>query len=113
MDMPRQDESRVASVPDSGHDEVWALNATITREGRVADVQLLSETPRETNWNAVGRVLDAAAAARFEPARSGGSPVAVTNMIWLLEHLTVRPKAHGEVHAVRPAHVAAAVTSAA
>jgi hypothetical protein len=47
----------------------------------------------------VGQVLDAAALARFEPARSGGSPVAVTNMIWLLEHLTVRaPKVPGEVH---------------
>ncbi|MGE5361763.1 MAG: zf-HC2 domain-containing protein [Bacteroidales bacterium] len=112
--VPRQEETRVASMPDFTRDEVWAVNATISREGRVADLQLLgSEAQTQQNWNTIGRVLDAAAAARFEPARSGGSPVAVTNVIWLLEHLTVRPKARGEVRAIKPAHAAATVTSAA
>lgn len=101
--VPRQELPGAPLVTGVARDEeVWGVNATITREGRVADLQLLSSEfadGNKPNWNAVGRVLDAAALVRFEPARSGGSPVAVTNMIWLFTHLTVRPKVPGEVRA--------------
>ena len=36
-------------------------------------------------------LLDAAAQTRFEPARAGGSPVAV-NMVWLLAQTKVRAR---------------------
>lgn len=104
IDLPRQEKEKKdaepAAIPVSASDEeMCALNATITREGRVSDLQLLTsgDSPTTTpNWTAVGEMLDSAARARFEPARSGGNPVAV-NMVWLLAHLTVRPKVRGQV----------------
>jgi hypothetical protein len=104
IDVPRQDEMSAAPVPEVTADNVWAVNVSITREGRVADLQLISDAAEgQPNWNTVGKVLDAAARAKFEPARSGGAPVAVRDMVWLIAHLTVRPKAPGEVRAV-PLH---------
>jgi hypothetical protein len=100
--LPRQDLDQVAAVPALATDEEIMLDATITREGRVASLQLMnSEGPMgqraETDWKTVGEVLDSVAQARFEPARSGGAPVAV-KMFWYLTHTTVRPKARGQVH---------------
>jgi hypothetical protein len=107
--LPRQENNDIASIPENAKDEeLCALNATITREGRVAEMQLLMSEglngsgTTAPNWKIVGEMLDSAARARFEPARSGGAPVAV-NMVWLLAHVTVRPKARGEVRAPAPA----------
>lgn len=107
--VPRQELNRVVAMPDVLTDEVWAVNATITREGRVADLQLLmgeevdgKPGQQQPNWNTVGQMLDSAALVRFEPARSGGSPVAVTDMVWLLTRLTVRPKAPGALRLAVP-----------
>ncbi len=109
MALPRQENDEIAAIPENVRDEeLCALNATITREGRVAEMQLLMSEglngsgTTAPNWKIVGEMLDSAARARFEPARSGGEPVAV-NMVWLLAHLTVRPKARGEVRAPAPA----------
>ncbi len=115
--LPRQEKDAVAAIPENTKDEeLCALNATITREGRVAELQLLMSEGLDgsgttaPNWKIVGEMLDSAARARFEPARSGGEPVAV-NMVWLLAHLTVRPKARGEVRAPAPAPVVVPVRS--
>ena len=111
MVLPRQDLDQ-AAVPALATDEEIMLDATITREGRVASLQLMNpEGPTgqraASDWKTVGEVLDSVAQARFEPARSGGAPVAV-KMFWYLTYTTVRPKAHGQVHRMRPVpHVVA------
>ncbi|MCL4845189.1 MAG: zf-HC2 domain-containing protein [Acidobacteria bacterium] len=71
-------------------DLVLALAAVVTQEGRVAYPELLSTSVHDRE--AVGRVLDALAAARLEPASLRGAPIAV-NLVWLLTHTTVRAKA--------------------
>jgi hypothetical protein len=106
--MPRQDGERVAAVPELTTDDEIMLDTTITREGRVASLQLMNPDgptgKREIgDWKTVGEVLDSVAQARFEPARVGGEAVAV-KMFWYLTHTTVRPKARGHVQrAVGPA----------
>lgn len=83
-------------------DEVLALSAVVTREGRVSRVELVmpaaSRLPRH---DAVLELLDAAAQTRFEPARAGGSPVAV-NVIWLMAHTTVVGKHEADVVIAAP-----------
>jgi len=79
-----------------GDDAEFTLAAVITRDGTVSSLELLAS---DENGRPIGKserrealsVLDAASTARFEPARYGGSPIAV-NMIWLLSHTTVRGK---------------------
>ncbi len=106
--MPRQpiprgdNDDSLAAVPGLTTDEEIMVETRITREGRVASLQLMNPDgpsgPREVNdWKTVGRVLDSVAQARFEPARVGGERVAV-KMFWYLTHTTVRPKARGHVH---------------
>ena len=46
-------------------------------------------------------MLDAAARARFEPAKSGGAPVAV-NVVWLLSRTTVKGRPDYDLYLVRP-----------
>lgn len=70
-------------------DAVVALWAVVTREGRVTGLELLPQEARlPIAESAMGALLDAAAQARFEPARAGGAPVAV-NMVWLLAQTRV------------------------
>lgn len=70
---------------------LFALQAVVTREGRVQNLELLvqdsSEAPIGTRT--IHHLLGAAAQTRFEPARAGGAPVAV-NMVWLLAQTKVR-----------------------
>lgn len=61
-----------------------AISAVVTREGRIAQTQLLEGTP---NALLVQSLEDAA---RFQPASRAGSPVAVS-LVWLVSHTTVRP----------------------
>jgi putative zinc finger protein len=90
-------EHLVTTAADNEEESVFALAATVTREGRIASLELLGGNNRSSKrGSAADRqatidLLDAISKARFEPARSGGSPVAV-NMVWLLAHLTVRGK---------------------
>ena len=75
-------------------DAVFTLAAVVTREGRVAHLELLRETgddvvPGTEEAKVVANLLDAVSRARFEPASVAGLPVAV-NMVWLVAHTTVR-----------------------
>lgn len=72
-------------------DTVFALAAVVTREGRIANLELLHANGDNTKL--VEGLLDAVSRARFEPASVAGSPVAV-NMIWLVAHTTVRATKH-------------------
>lgn len=72
-------------------DLVLALAAVVTQEGRVAHSELLQASKQDREL--VLQLMNAVAAARFEPASVGGEPVAV-NLVWLITHTTVRAKAH-------------------
>jgi anti-sigma factor ChrR (cupin superfamily) len=97
MRMPRalDDLFFAASSDAESGDEEFALTAVVTREGRVANVELLraSRVGRTiSNAKDVERaeaLLDDVSWARFQPASFSGAPVAV-NMVWIVAHTTVR-----------------------
>jgi predicted anti-sigma-YlaC factor YlaD len=84
-------------------DAVFAFASVVTREGRVSGLELLHA--RGGKWvGEAGRIeglMDAVSQARFEPAVSDGSPVAV-NMVWLVANTTVRPSEAEKVVAAPP-----------
>ena len=70
------------------------LSAVVTREGRVRDMAWVPVSAGSASGERdILHLLDAASQTRFEPARSGGAPVAV-NVVWLLSHTTVVGKPH-------------------
>ena len=74
-------------------DAVFTLAAVVTREGRIANLELLHANGGQQladQARLVEGLLDAVSRARFEPARMAGLPVAV-NMVWLVARTTVRP----------------------
>jgi hypothetical protein len=92
--MPRALDELFAAPPSSG-DSAFMLAAVVTREGTVANLELLSPitgqaaAPGTDEAKAMEDLLGAVSRARFEPASVGGLPVAV-NMVWLVAHTTVR-----------------------
>ena len=69
-----------------GISRMWSSSATAcTGRPQPADARELSE------------LLNAAATARFEPARAAGSPVS-QNVVWLVSHTTVRAPLRAYVH---------------
>lgn len=89
------------SVPTD--DATFALSTVVTRDGRIADYEVLgSHYPTDhgtdlhyTSTDAVlttadvSYVREAVKRTRFSPAQCGGAPVAV-NMVWLLARTTVK-----------------------
>lgn len=77
---------------------VFTLSAVVTREGRVANLELVTAndlptvTPGTDEAKLVEDLMGAVSRARFEPASKAGSPIAV-NMVWIVAHTTVRAKA--------------------
>jgi hypothetical protein len=131
--LPRQELEPIAAMPVLTTDQDVLVESTITKEGRVTDLQLMNwggpTGERAANdWKVVGQVLDSVARARFAPTRSqvwrgsyfsgvAGEPIAV-KVFWYFTHTTVigesdgepepesdaRPKAPGEArHGARPA----------
>lgn len=108
----------------SEEEAVFALAAVVTREGRIANYEVLLSKrdgarggSRESQARHVTTLLDKVAQSRFAPAERGvaRAPVAV-NMVWLLARTTVRgtssralefetvpPRAPAPVPAVKPA----------
>ncbi len=90
----------------SDEDSVFAVGATVTREGEISDLNLLNgsdgtdPTLSAKERRDLKNLLDTMAKARFEPARYGNNPVAV-NMVWLYAQVNVRPKvpAGSKLHA--------------
>lgn len=93
--MPKPlDHAFSADADDLDAEALITLAATVTREGRVANLSLLSGTDPEGHADgeearAVAHLMDAVSRARFEPASVAGSPVAV-NMVWMVARTTVR-----------------------
>lgn len=105
--LPRADPDAFMPSPLANPGEGWlAVSAVVTREGNVRDVVVLpSPSMRaESEERDILDVLGAAAQTRFEPARAGGTPVAV-NVVWLLAHTTVVGKEHEMVPTPVPAAI--------
>ena len=75
----------------SEEDEVFALAAVVTRNGRVVSPEVLSKQSSEAERARVNRLLDEISRARFEPARMGGTAVSVKT-VFVLARTTVRAK---------------------
>jgi hypothetical protein len=91
---PRAVEEGAPALQMPEDEAVFALAAVVTREGRVANYEvLLSELDGARRRTAAGdasALLDVVAQARFNPAqRVEGTPVAV-NLVWLLARTTVK-----------------------
>jgi anti-sigma factor RsiW len=107
-------DSALASLP--GDDAVVALAAVVTREGRVANYEVLfseRESVRRhdtaVQTDDVSSVVNAVKQSRFTPAQAvDGAPVAV-NMVWVLARTTVKGSAQAAAAVIEPAPVRIAV----
>lgn len=101
-----------APMPTTGEDGEWALSAVVTREGRIQNLEMLTAQNLEVltaeqalalqaRPEVVLGMLDAASRARFHPAISGGSPVAV-NVVWLVTSTTVKGRPDYDLYLLRP-----------
>jgi hypothetical protein len=87
----------------TGRDAFVALSAVVTREGTVANLELLGDglDPEPgaavSDAKRVEELMGAVSRARFEPAMRRGLPVAV-NMVWVVTHTTVRAAKHHPLH---------------
>ena len=91
-----------------------AFAAVITREGNISGLEALGDNRGRLQ---VAQLINEISRGRLEPARYGADPIAV-NMVWLVEHMTVKPAAGGRcartavrgssVNDARPAHLMSA-----
>jgi hypothetical protein len=91
-------------MPTTTGDAEFAVAAVVTREGRVQNLELVAEQARALHVKpeVVLAMLDAAAQARFEPAKkAGGAPIAVS-MVWLLSSTTVKGLPDYDMYLLRP-----------
>jgi hypothetical protein len=65
-----------------------AFAAVITREGNISGLEALGEGRDQRQ---VAQLINEISRGRLEPARYGADPIAV-NLVWVVEHLTVKPK---------------------
>ncbi len=76
---------------ESEEDAVFALAAVVTRNGRIANLEYLSDQSSNSDRARAIRLLDEVSRARFEPARMNGAAIAVRTVL-VLAHTTVRGK---------------------
>jgi hypothetical protein len=100
MSLPR---AYAPVMPTTTGDAEFAVAAVVTREGRVQNLELVAQQMRALHVRpeVVLAMLEAAAQARFEPAKAGGSPVAVS-MVWLLSSTTVHGLPDYDMYLLRP-----------
>lgn len=76
----------------SEEDTVFALAAVVTRQGRIASLEVVrSDQQGSRDREQILRLLDQVSRARLEPATVGGAPVAARR-VWVMAHTTVRAK---------------------
>lgn len=87
----------------SDEDALLALSAVVTREGRVQNLELLNEQARTLNVKpeVLLAIMNAASAARFQPAQAGGATVAVS-LVWLVATTTVKGQHDYDMFLLRP-----------
>jgi hypothetical protein len=71
-----------------GAEQMLTFSAVITREGNIAAMQALGDGRRSRQ---VALLINEISQGRLLPARYGTDPIAV-NLVWLVEHMTVKPK---------------------
>ncbi len=99
IQVPRALDDSPALDPMGEDEAVFALAAVVTREGRIANYEVLISERDGAPWDDraqarnVLTLLDKVAQSRFAPAEQGvaRAPVAV-NMVWLLARTTVKGK---------------------
>jgi len=95
MSLPRAFTGGAALDSLSEDEAVFAVATVLTKEGRVANYQLLAPEAniparrRASARNDVTAVMDAVQQTRFAPAQNAGQAVAV-NMVWLIARTTVK-----------------------
>ena len=102
VELPRADVDAVmpATVINRDRGEEVAYAALVTADGRLEEVEYLGERGRRSQpatHEQLSQLLNAAATARFEPARVAGLPVSF-NLVWLVAHTTVRAPLRAYVH---------------
>ena len=106
VELPRVDAEAVMPAAvmntDGGEDGVSAFSAVVTQDGDLTDLELLGGNSRGLHMPPathaqLSALLNAAATARFEPARVAGLPVSL-NVVWLVTHRTVRPPVIARVY---------------
>jgi len=99
VELPRVDAAAVMPAAvmneDAGVDGVSAFSALVTSDGTLTDLELLGGQSHgrkvaPATHEQLSALLNAAATARFEPARVSGEPVPLA-VVWLVTHRTVRP----------------------
>jgi len=76
----------------SDEDAVFALAAIVTRQGRIASLEVVrSDQTNGADREQVIRLLDQVSRAQLEPSRVGGAPVAARK-VWVMARTTVRAK---------------------
>ncbi len=99
VELPRVDAE--AAMPaalasrDAGDEEV-AFAALVTAEGHLEDLEYLARHGQSASREELSTLLNAAATARFAPARVAGAPVSF-NVVWLVTNTTVRPRLRAHV----------------
>lgn len=90
-------------MPFSEEDAVLALSAVVTREGRVQNLELVAEQARtlRVKPEVLLAIMNAASAARFQPAQAGGATVAVS-LVWLVATTTVKGQHDYDMYLLRP-----------
>jgi hypothetical protein len=82
-------------------DEEVAFAALVTADGYLEELELIGERTRSgrrlPSHDELSELLNAAATARFEPARAAGTPVS-QNVVWVVSHTTVRAPLRAYVH---------------
>jgi hypothetical protein len=86
----------------NGDDEEVAFAALVRADGYLDELEFLGERPlgrhnQPATHEELSQLMNAAATARFEPARVAGSPVS-QNVVWLLSRTTVRAPLRAYVH---------------
>jgi hypothetical protein len=79
-------------IPIGEEDGVFALNAVVTREGRIQGVEFVDEGAGHLRVKPADMMimLNAASRAEFEPAQVRGGDAVAVSMVWVLASTTVR-----------------------
>src|SRR5690606_11154854 len=81
-------------------DEEIAFAALVSEDGYLDELEFLGEQSfrrKDQTHEELLQLLNAAATARFEPARVAGTPVS-QNVVWVVSHTTVRAPLRAYVH---------------
>jgi hypothetical protein len=104
VELPRVDAETVmpATVLNGDCGEEVAFAARVTEDGYLEELEYLGERShggraQPATHERLSELLNAAATARFEPARVAGYPVSF-NVVWVVTHTTVRPPVRAHVH---------------